>query len=423
MAVRHPRPRGARALGVAIVAATALLAGTLPDRVSRAQPVTDLARAKELYQLAERAMKDGRFDDAARDYGASYELSKDPALFFKIGRANEGAGRCSVAVTYYARYLRDGKPTEQYAATTRERIRACGGDASAGVPPGPDGSAGASGTGSAGGARPDGSASASSDRRPGVADTGSASGAQPRPTAGDGSGAAGGDRGPANGAGSDAGATTDGGVGSGSGEAVPPPPILVPTNKHKVAWVLTGSAIALTALGGILAAAASSSENDVRDLYVGFAGQPATFNAETQKHYDDLVDQGHRFQHLSWASFGLAGAAAAGAAILFVLGGREESAPRGRVTPVVTPSGAGVPPGTDGSAGASGTGSAGGARPDGSASASSDRRPGVSDTGSASGAQPRPTAGDGSGAAGGDRGPANGAGSDAGATTDGGVGS
>jgi hypothetical protein len=200
MAVRHPRPprgglslqgdsvprcmadrnrsvrRGprARTFGVAAVAAVALLAGTLPDRVSRAQPAQDLARAKELYQLAERAMKDGRFDDAVRDYGASYELSKDPALFFKIGRANEGAGRCDVALSYYARYLRDGKPTEQYAATTRERIRACGGDASAGAPPSPDGSAG-SATGSA--ARPGDSASPSGGQRPGSSDAGS--GARP----------------------------------------------------------------------------------------------------------------------------------------------------------------------------------------------------------------------------------------------------
>jgi hypothetical protein len=297
MAVRHPRPGGARALGVAAVAAAVLLAGALPERMSSAQPTPDLVRAKELYELGERAMKDGRFDDAARDYGASYEMSKDPALFFKIGRANEGAGRCTVALTYYARYLRDGKPTAQFVATTRERMRACGGDAGSGATR-PDDSAGSAGS-----------------------------------------------RGSAEGAGSDAGAVgSDASAAGGSGEAAPPPPppILVPTDRHKVAWVLTGGAIALTALGSILAFAASSSENDVRDLYVGFAGQPATFDAETRKRYDNLLDQGHRFQHLSWASFGLAGAAATGAVILFVLGRREETAPHARVTPVITPRGAGV---------------------------------------------------------------------------------
>jgi hypothetical protein len=127
-----------------------------------------------------------------------------------------------------------------------------------------------------------------------------------------------------------------------SASVPPPPPILVPTNRHQIAWVMTGGAIALTTLGGVLAYAASSAENDVRDLYVGFAGWPAVFDAETRVKYNDLIDRGRRFQHLSWASFGLASAAAVGAAVLFAIGGREDSARRARVTPIVTPSGAGV---------------------------------------------------------------------------------
>src|SRR6185369_14145213 len=49
-------------------------------------------------------------------------------LFYKIGRANERAGKCDAALLYYARYLREGNPSEAFAATTRERITACGGD-------------------------------------------------------------------------------------------------------------------------------------------------------------------------------------------------------------------------------------------------------------------------------------------------------
>jgi hypothetical protein len=105
---------------------------------------------------------------------------------------------------------------------------------------------------------------------------------------------------------------------------------------------MTGSAIALATLGGVLAYAASSSENDVRDLYVGFAGQPPTFDARTKESYDDLVSQGQRYQHLSWAAFGIAGAAAAGAAVLFVIGGRDETALPARIAPIVTPRSAGV---------------------------------------------------------------------------------
>src|SRR5687768_10220988 len=100
-----------RALGAAVVVAAAVLAGAVASPIGRAQPVPDrspdLERARELYRNAETAMKESRFDDAARDYAAAYEVSKDPALLFKIGRANEAAGRCDVALSYYARYLSD----------------------------------------------------------------------------------------------------------------------------------------------------------------------------------------------------------------------------------------------------------------------------------------------------------------------------
>jgi hypothetical protein len=291
----------------------ALLAGALGAPITRAQPAPDLTSAKDLYQSAEAAMKDGRFDDAVRDYGAAYELSKDPALFFKIGRANERAGRCDIAVAYYARYLREGKPTEQFTVATQERIAACGGDArnlegsAAPVAPQPSGDA---------------------RRSAGSAEPASAGGAEP---------VSAGSAGPA-GPGS--------GTTAGAGAAVAPgatdvPASVTPSHGHKVAWIMTGGAIALVTLGGVLAYAAGSSENDVRDLYVGFAGQPPTFDAATRKRYDELIDEGRRYEHLSWVSFGLAGATAVGAAVLFVLGNRDE-APPPRVTPIVTTTGAGV---------------------------------------------------------------------------------
>src|SRR5262245_13563766 len=98
-----PRVRARAPACIAVAAALFAAVGPL-----YAQPSTDVARAKDLYRSGEAAMKDGRFDDAVRDYGAAYELSKDPALFFKIGRANHRAGRCEIALIYYARYLREG---------------------------------------------------------------------------------------------------------------------------------------------------------------------------------------------------------------------------------------------------------------------------------------------------------------------------
>jgi tetratricopeptide (TPR) repeat protein len=284
---------------VALAAGVALLGGSIRVPVGHAEPAPDagLERAKDLYQSAEAAMKDGRFEDAIRDYGAAYDLSKDPALFYKIGHANERAGRCEVALSYYARYLREGKPTEAFARLTQERMAACGGPAAdragAAGPPGGDPKAGAAGPAESGAA----GAPASSES---TASTAPAAAAQ---------------------------------------ASVP-----VLRNTEKAAWILSGSAVALITLGGVLAYASSSSENDIRDLYVGFAGQPATFDAQTRSKYDDLIDQGHRYQHLSWGAFGLAGAAAAGAVVLFLVGGHDEAPParRARVIPVVTGRGAGV---------------------------------------------------------------------------------
>ena len=309
MARRNPRPRR-RALGLGAVAVAAALAGALTPQAGRAQPAPDLTRARDLYQSAQAAMNDGRYDDAARDYSAAYDLSSDPALLYKIGRARERAGACEIALGYYARYLREGRPSEQFAALTWERIAACGGDPGAGSgEPTPA-------TGSDSGSSSDGPAAGSAGPAAGSAAAGRT----------------------APGAGSAAGTPA---AGDAAGSAAAPPPVLIPPTREKVAWLLGGSAIALVALGGVLTYATNSAENDVRDLYAGFAGQPPAFDAQTRKRYDDLLDQGRRYQHLAWAAFGLAGAAAVGVTVLFTVGrGDDEPAPR--VVPVVGPRGAGV---------------------------------------------------------------------------------
>jgi hypothetical protein len=297
----------------AVAVASALVASTLADPVARAEPAPELSRAKELYKAAEAAMADGRFDDAIRDYGAAYELSRDPALFFKIGRANERAGTCEVALSYYRRYLREGKPDEKFAAMTRERIAACGGEA-----------------------RSSGSAAPDQNPTGAPADTAAPGGAAPTspPPSAPAASAA-----PAAQPSADRG--TRGAIVEPAADAgAPAAPVLAPSNPHKVAWVLTGTGIALATLGSVLAYAADSSENDIRDLYVGFAGQPPTFDARTQKNYNELIDRGRQYEHLSWAAFGLAGAAGVGAIVLFFIGGREDGSLR--VAPVVTNRSAGV---------------------------------------------------------------------------------
>ena len=294
------------ALAGALVAAVVGLGGS-PR--AQAQPAAtpseaDLERARDLYQTAEAEQTDGRYEDAVRDYGASYELSRDPALLFKIGRAHERAGQCDVALGFYARYLREGKPTEPFVETTNERIAACGGKLEK------------PGIGSAG------TASDSAERASGLA--GSASGSS---------------------AGSATGSTTT--TGSISGAASGAGDVALPrlSNQRKAAWIITGSALGLVTLGSVLAYAARSSENDVRDLYAGFGNIPPTFDSSTRKNYNDLVDQGRRYQHLAWAAFGAAGAASVGAALLFWLDDHpSERTPSEapRIAPVVSPHSAGV---------------------------------------------------------------------------------
>jgi len=299
MARRNPRPRGG-ALGLGAVAVAAALAGgaaTIGAPAGHAEPAPDLARARDLYQSAEAAIQDGRYDDAARDYAAAYELSSDPALLYKIARAHERAGKCEIALIYYARYLREGQPSEPFAALTRDRIAACGGEPGSGEPAPAAGSASA------------GSAAGSAAPAAGSAAPSAGTAAEPP-------------------------ATRD------AGSPATPRPVAVPPTREKIAWLLGGGAIALVALGGVLSYATSSSENDVRDLYAGFAGQPPAFDAQTRKRYDDLVDQGRRYQHLAWAAFGLAGAAAVGVTLLFTVGRDAEPAPR--IAPVVGPRSAGV---------------------------------------------------------------------------------
>src|SRR5439155_25196592 len=106
---------------------------------------------------------------------------------------------------------------------------------------------------------------------------------------------------------------------SGSGSETAPPAVTVirPTPNRNSAWLMVGGTLAFVTAGAVLAYSASSSEQDLKDLYVGLDGVPPTYDAKTAQRYQDLIDEGHRYQYLSWASFGIAGACALGATILF----------------------------------------------------------------------------------------------------------
>ncbi|MDB4959509.1 MAG: repeat-containing protein [Myxococcales bacterium] len=284
--------------GVAVGLLTvAVMTSPVSGQPAPAKP--DFSRATELYKSATAAMTEGRFADAARDFGGAYDITKDALLFFKIGAANEKAGKCSVALIYYGRYIREAKPAAKFVDMTRERIAACGGDSTAVVVPAtnPDAPAG--------------------------------SGSATVPPAGSGSQ-----------------------TGSAAPVVVPPQPVPplavlpsqpVATEDHghgrDGAWLMVGGSLAFITAGAVLAYSASSSEQDLRDLYAGVT--PPTFDQKTAQRYHDLIDEGHRYQYLSWASFGIAGACAIGAVVLFVRGGHEDEE-KLSIRPIVTPHETGV---------------------------------------------------------------------------------
>ena len=118
----------------------------------------------------------------------------------------------------------------------------------------------------------------------------------------------------------------------------PDPAVPAPSGNTNAAWLLVGGALTFATIGGVFAYSTSSAEQDIKDLYVGFEGIPPRYDATIAAQYQDLVDEGKRYERLAWGSFGLAAGCAIGAGILFWRASREEPA----VMPVVSSSGAGV---------------------------------------------------------------------------------
>ncbi|HEY1550300.1 MAG TPA: hypothetical protein VGG28_20875 [Kofleriaceae bacterium] len=264
----------------------------------RADPV-DVGHAKQLYDEANDAMAAGKFDDAAAYFEAAYKITGDPILFFKIGGADEKAGKCDAAITYYKRYIAEANPAPQFVQLTNERIAAC-----------------AQGSGSGSGS---------------AADVGSGSATEPQ--SGSGSGSA-------------TGSTTDAGSGSatepesGSGSDSGSGSIRIGTIRHDdIPWLFVGGALAFVTLGAVLAYSASSTESDVRDLYQGVDNQPVTYNATTAQRYQSLVSEGKRYEYLSWTSFGIGAALGVAAGVLFYQDYNER---RLLITPMAGPQGTGA---------------------------------------------------------------------------------
>ncbi len=275
----------------ALVGAVAASLVTLTIVRAQPAPQPDFEKAKGLYADGNAELAVGRYADAIRDFNGAYDITHDPVLFFKIGNANEKAGRCDVALIYYSRYVREANPEAKYLDMVKDRVTACGGDPRNLGNPTPV---------------------AAPPVTPPETNVGSGS-AAPETVTGAGSGV----------------------VTLGTGAEKPRTHV----NGHDGEWLMIGGALAFITAGVVLAYSASSSEQDVRDLYVGVAGITPTYDATTAQRYQELLDEGHRYQYLSWGAFGVAAGFAIGAAIWFIHDRNEQAL---AITPVATPQGGSV---------------------------------------------------------------------------------
>lgn len=285
-----------------------------------AQPA-DLSDAATAYRAGEKAMTAGRYEDAVRSYGAAYEISKDPVLFFKLGSALDKAGKCAAAITYYQRYLREAKPSESFEKLAKNRITSCEGrlakePAPPATPASPDGATPPTTAGTAGVTPATPPTAAAEPAAPTPNDEGSAEPAAPPPV----------DEAP-----------------QAQPQEAPAEVYEGPSARRTGAWFGVATSLALVTVGSVFALSIESTEDDLRDLYVIRAGgRPLVYDGAGRDRYDDLVERGKQYRTLAWVSFGLAGAAAVASTVLFLTSDAEAAPPRAAIAPVFDEHGAGL---------------------------------------------------------------------------------
>ncbi len=277
----------------------------------------DYERARQAYKKAEAAFAKGEFAIAAREFGVAYEITKDPVLFYKIAEAQEKSGDCDTAMVYYGRYLREAKPDDEYKKLTQAALKRCGGG-SAAKPDTSGGSATGAGSGTGTGAGTDTGTGTTATGGGTATDTGTGGGAS----------------------------VTGGGSPFGDDDAPPPPHVTDDEGSHwkrTTGWVAVGLTVGLATTGAVLGLSASSRQEDLKNLidFRSAQGDPATFEGSIKDKYDNLVDEGQKFDKLSKVAFAAAGGTAIIATVFFILDAKdtpkdETTAMRGHhVTPII----------------------------------------------------------------------------------------
>jgi hypothetical protein len=90
-----------------------------------------------------------------------------------------------------------------------------------------------------------------------------------------------------------------------------------------------------------MALSGNSTQQDIEDLEAlrDDSGGMQQFDPDTQERYEELVDEGERFNTLAIVSFSVAGVAAVAATTLFIVGSGDDetSATALRITPSIGP--------------------------------------------------------------------------------------
>jgi hypothetical protein len=249
----------------------------------------DYDKAREHYTKGTAALQARDFSSAAREFGAAYQITKDPVLFFKIAQAHDNASDCESALVYYGRYLKEANPSKEDQAVAEQRVMACTKKM---------GSAEQSGRTEQGVDR-----GVQTDFGSDTGDSGSGDDLLPSPTETHVDGAA---------TQSTAGPLTDG----------------EPSWQHTAAWVSVGVTVGAATVAAVLGLSAASREEDIDRLVTPGSGGALTFEGSVREQYEAYINEGKDQQTYSFIAWGVAGAAAVAATVFFVLdasAGREKA--------------------------------------------------------------------------------------------------
>jgi tetratricopeptide (TPR) repeat protein len=309
---RKPQRRQARRLprgsGLGLAAALAFFAwtpGPGPDSALtvRSAAAQDFAAAGQHFASAQDAFAQGKYELAAKEFQAAYDITKDPSMLVNIGESWQRAGDGKKAMEGYRAYLA-AQPQAPDRGEIEGRIKAIETALSAPTPgdkpgPTPETPAGAEKS-------PPGPATPepASQLTPGNAKPGPApepaKTEPPKPTAPP----------PA----SDAAAKAD----ASSKPTVTPPEGRVSTLR-KAGWITVAVAVALATSGAIVGLGAQDRADELRRRTTILVGnQPPVYDAGQAEAYTSLQSEGNTYNQAGIALLSAAGAVAVTAGILFI---------------------------------------------------------------------------------------------------------